>query len=265
MEILAYFASALIGISLGLIGGGGSILTVPVMVYLFGVNPLLATSYSLFIVGTTSLVGAWQNWRNHLVHIKTALIFGLSSITTVFIIRKFFIPFIPTHLFSLSGFQVSSNMVTMVLFALLMLAASISMISNKKNLQQAASPDSGNTFKLLFYGVGIGIATGLLGAGGGFLLIPALVMLLGLPMKEAIGTSLMIIALNSLVGFVADLGHFKIEWFFLLKVTAIAIAGLFSGIFLSTKIDGRKLKKGFGWFVLIMGGYIILNELLLKT
>ena len=119
MEILAYFASALIGISLGLIGGGGSILTVPVMVYLFGVNPLMATSYSLFIVGSTSLVGAYQNWRNNLVNLKTALLFGLSSIITVFIIRKFFIPLIPAHLFSISGFQVSSNMVIMILFALL--------------------------------------------------------------------------------------------------------------------------------------------------
>jgi len=264
MEILAYFASALIGISLGLIGGGGSILTVPVMVYLFGVNPLLATSYSLFIVGTTSLVGAYQNWKNNLININTALLFGLSSISTVFIIRKFFIPFLPTHLFSISGFQVTSNMMTMVLFALLMLAASFSMISEKKARQPDLSTPSGNALKVLLYGVGIGVTTGLLGAGGGFLLIPTLVILLGLPMKEAVGTSLMIIALNSLVGFAGDLGHFQIDWPLLLKVSAIAIAGVFLGTFLSSKIDGGKLKKGFGWFVFIMGGYIILKELFLK-
>jgi len=264
MEILAYFASALIGISLGLIGGGGSILTVPVMVYLFGVNPLMATSYSLFIVGSTSLVGAYQNWRNNLVNLKTALLFGLSSIITVFIIRKFFIPLIPAHLFSISGFQVSSNMVIMILFALLMVVASFSMISEKKVMAPGNFVLSSNTLRLLLYGVGIGIATGLLGAGGGFLLIPTLVILLGLPMKEAVGTSLMIIALNSLVGFAGDLGHFKIDWPFLLKVSAVAIAGVFFGIFLNTKVDGGKLKRGFGWFVFIMGSYIILKELFLN-
>ena len=264
MEILAYIASALIGISLGLIGGGGSILTVPVMVYLFGVNPLLATSYSLFIVGTTSLVGAYQNWRSNLVRIKTALLFGLPSIITIFSIRKFFISLIPVDLFSIFGFQVTSTMMTMVLFALLMIAASFSMVREKKTLKPDLSISSGNTFKLSFYGIAIGVVTGLLGAGGGFLLIPTLVILLGLPMKEAVGTSLMIIALNSLVGFVGDQGHFDINWPLLLKVTAIAITGVFLGNFLSKKIDGRKLKKGFGWFVFIMGGYIVLKELFLK-
>jgi uncharacterized membrane protein YfcA len=264
MEIIAYLASALIGISLGLIGGGGSILTVPVMVYFFGVNPILATSYSLFIVGTTSLVGAYQTFRNNLVNIKTALLFGISSITTVFIIRKFLVPVIPAHLFSIADFPVTSNMMTMVLFAVLMLVASFSMIKDKKRQTQDSTTHSANILKLLAYGVGIGLATGLLGAGGGFLLIPTLVILLGLPMKEAVGTSLMIIALNSLIGFTGDLGHFHIDWPFLLKVTAIAIAGVLSGIVLSKKIDGAKLKKGFGWFVFVMGGYILLNELLLK-
>lgn len=262
MEIIAYFASALIGISLGLIGGGGSILTVPVMVYLFGVNPLLATSYSLFIVGTTSLVGAYQNFRNNLVSIRTALLFGLSSIITVFVIRKFLVPILPTQLFSIGGFQVTLNMMTMVLFALLMLVASFSMIKDKAIIETKSPAYSGHTLRLLIYGVGIGFATGLLGAGGGFLLIPTLVILLGLPMKEAVGTSLMIIAMNSLVGFTGDLGHFQIDWLFLFKVTGIALAGLFFGIFLSKKVDGSKLKRGFGWFVLIMGGFILIKELL---
>lgn len=262
MEIIAYLASALIGISLGLIGGGGSILTVPVMVYLFGVNPLLATSYSLFIVGTTSLAGAYQNFRNNLVNIKTALLFGLSSIITVFGIRKFLVPILPTQLFSVGRFQVTSNMMTMVLFSLLMLVASFSMIKDKAVIETKSPAYSGHTLRLLVYGVGIGFATGLLGAGGGFLLIPTLVILLGLPMKEAVGTSLLIIAMNSLVGFTGDLGHFQIDWFFLFKVTGIALAGLFVGIFLSKKVDGSKLKKGFGWFVLIMGGFILIKELL---
>jgi uncharacterized membrane protein YfcA len=264
MEIIAYLASALIGVSLGLIGGGGSILTVPVMVYLFGVNPLLATSYSLFIVGTTSMVGAFQNLRNKLVNLKIALLFGLSSVTTVFIIRKFFVSLIPSQLFTISNFQVTSNIMTMLLFALLMLAASFSMIKDKLRLKSVVSTAPGSGWKLLIYGVSIGFVTGLLGAGGGFLLIPTLVIILGLPMKEAIGTSLMIIAFNSLVGFTGDLGHFNINWPFLLKVTAIALAGIFVGIFISSKIDGGKLKKGFGWFVLIMGGYILGKELILK-
>jgi uncharacterized membrane protein YfcA len=262
MEIIGYLASALIGISLGLIGGGGSILTVPVMVYLFGVNPILATSYSLFIVGTTSLVGAYQNFRNSLVNIKTSLLFGLSSITTVFIIRKFLVPSLPQHLFSINGFQVTLNMMTMVLFALLMLAASFSMIRDEKGAAPNLPTYSGHTSKLLIYGVGIGFATGLLGAGGGFLLIPTLVILLGLSMKEAVGTSLMIISMNSLLGFTGDLGHFQTNWPLLLKVTAIAIAGVFIGTFLSKKINGVKLKKGFGWFVLMMGAYILIKELL---
>lgn len=243
MEVIAYVASALIGISLGLIGGGGSILTVPVMVYLFGVNPLMATSYSLFIVGTTSLVGAYQNFRNNLVNIKIALLFALSSITTVFLIRKFIVPVIPTELFFIAGFQVTSNRLTMVLFALLMFVASFSMIKDKLIKEKKSPAYSEPTLRLLVYGVGIGFATGLFGAGGGFLLIPTLVILLGMPMKEAVGTSLMIIALNSLVGFTGDLGHFQIDWFFLLKITAIAMAGLFFGIFLSKKIVGSKLKR----------------------
>lgn len=265
MEIIAYLASAFIGISLGLIGGGGSILTVPVMVYLFGVSPLLATSYSLFIVGSTSLVGAYNNFRNGLVNIKTALLFGLSSITTVFLTRKFIIPAIPKHLFNIGNFEVTENIMTMVLFAILMLAASIAMIKDKKVVgPKTTEPASINLPKLLLYGVGIGIATGLLGAGGGFLLIPTLVILVGLPMKEAVGTSLLIIALNSLIGFTGDLGHFDIDWFFLLKIMAIAIVGIFIGGYLNKKIDGSKLKNGFGWFVLVMGLYIIIKEVFLK-
>lgn len=264
MEIAGYLASALIGISLGLIGGGGSILTVPVLVYLFGINPLLATSYSLFIVGLTSLIGSYNNFKNNLVSVKTAIYFGAASIITVFLTRKFLVPSIPHHLFTVAGFEFTSSVFTMVLFAILMLAASVSMIKNG-NL---AAPDKECTdcikfLKLLGYGVTIGIITGLLGAGGGFLLIPALVFLVKLPMKKAIGTSLLIIALNSLIGFAGDLGHFKIDWIFLLTLSTIAIAGIFMGGILGKKITGDKLKKGFGWFVLLMGIYILIKEIYL--
>lgn len=262
MEVVAYLASALIGISLGLVGGGGSILTVPVLVYLFGISPLLATSYSLFIVGSTSLVGAWQNYRNNQVQVKTALLFGLSSVTTVWLTRKFLIPVIPHHIASFDHFQLTERMLMMGLFAVLMVIAAIAMIRNGKDkTTECLAVKSPNLAKLMFFGVGIGLTTGLLGAGGGFLLIPTLVVLLGLPMKEAIGTSLFIIALNSLIGFSGDFGHFQIDWVFLLKITVIAIVGIFIGSNQSKKVDSRKLKIGFGWFVLVMGVYILTKEL----
>jgi uncharacterized membrane protein YfcA len=266
MQIFGYFASLLIGISLGLIGGGGSILTVPVLVYLFSVNPVLSTSYSLFIVGSTSLVGAFNNYLKGLVRIKTALLFGLSSITTVFLTRKILIARIPKNFDSIGNFQITESVLVMVLFAILMVVASLSMISgSKSDLKQANGGNSKiNLPKLLAYGIGIGFVTGLLGAGGGFLLIPTLVLLVKLPMKEAVGTSLFIIALNSLIGFTGDLGHFDIDWIFLFKITAIAIVGIFIGGALNKKIHGDHLKKGFGWFVIVMGIYIIAHEILAK-
>ena len=262
MEIAGYIASLFIGISLGLIGGGGSILTVPVMVYLFGVNPLLATSYSLFIVGSTSLVGAINNYRKGLVNIQTALYFGAASIVTVFITRKFVVPAIPHNLGTIAGFTLTSGLLTMLLFAVLMLLASVSMIREDNSTDMEQGPGQDIPFiKLLGYGVMIGLITGLLGAGGGFLLIPALVLLVRIPMKKAIGTSLLIIALNSLIGFTGDLGHFSIDWKFLIIITFIAIGGIVIGGLLSKKIPSEKLKKGFGWFVLIMGIYIIVKEI----
>lgn len=262
MEIIGYLASALIGISLGLIGGGGSILTVPVLVYLFGISPAVATSYSLFIVGSSSLVGAYRNYQKGWVNVKTAFLFGLSSITTVFLIRKFVITAIPETIADIRGVAITKSTLTMVLFAVLMLLASTSMIRGKKAAQKDESQRS--VFKLLLYGIGIGVVTGLLGAGGGFLIIPALVFFVGLSMKDAVGTSLLIIALNSLIGFTGDIGSYEIDWRFLTIIAAIAIGGIFIGGYIGKSIPGEKLKKGFGWFVLVMGGYIIIKELLLK-
>lgn len=263
MEIAGYIASAFIGLSLGLIGGGGSILTVPVMVYLFGVNPLLATSYSLFIVGSTSLVGAYNNYRKGFVNLKAALYFGAASIVTVFLTRKFIVPAIPENIATVYGFTITSAFLTMVLFAILMLLASVSMIKGDKSAAtEEECKDCIRFFRLLGFGMAIGLITGLLGAGGGFLLIPALVFLVKLPIKKAIGTSLLIIALNSLIGFTGDLGHFPINWNFLLIITMIAVAGIFVGGLLSKRIPAANLKKGFGWFVLVMGIYIIAREVL---
>ncbi|MEO6233474.1 MAG: sulfite exporter TauE/SafE family protein [Ferruginibacter sp.] len=263
MELLGFMLAALVGISLGLIGGGGSILTVPILVYLMGVNPILATSYSLFIVGSTSMVGAVNNYRKGFVSIKTALLFGLSSITTVFITRKIIMPMIPAVLFDKGHVHITQAMAIMVLFAILMLMASIAMIKDKDpqaNSSDANQKSTNPVPKLLSFGVLIGLATGFLGAGGGFLVIPALVIILKMPMKEAVGTSLLIIALNSLIGFTGDMGHFVIDWIFLIGITLIAIAGIFLGGYLAKKIEGDKLKKAFGWFVLVMGIYIFIKE-----
>lgn len=261
MEIAGYIASLLIGVSLGLIGGGGSILTVPVLVYLFGTSPTIAISYSLFIVGFTSLVGAYNNYRKGLVNFKTVLLFGSSSITTVFLARKFIIPFLPDVFFKIGTFEVHHALFVMVVFAILMVAASVSMIKNRT--VQAEQKAASSPLLLVLYGVLIGLVTGFLGAGGGFLLIPALVILMKLPMKEAIGTSLLIIALNSLIGFLGDIGRHPIDWLFISIVATIAIAGIFIGGYFNQKVNADKLKKGFGWFVLVMGIYIIIRETIL--
>lgn len=261
MEIVGYIASFLIGISLGLIGGGGSILTLPVLVYLFRVQPVLATAYSLFIVGSTSLIGAFPKYKQGLISLKTALIFGIPSIAAVYATRKFIVPGIPDTVFAVGEFEVTKSLLMMILFALLMVFASISMIRNKKQDHgTGAATQKFNYPLILAEGAFVGMLTGLVGAGGGFLIIPALVLFSKLPMKQAVGTSLLIIAAKSLIGFTGDLSNYEMDWQFLLIVTAIAIAGIFLGNWLSVKIASAKLKKGFGWFVLVMGVYIIVKE-----
>lgn len=268
MEIIGYISSIIIGISLGLIGGGGSILTVPVLVYLFGVEPMLATAYSLFIVGTSSLIGAVPKYKQGLISIKTAIVFGIPSIIAVFATRKLIVPAIPDEVFAVGGFVVTKAILMMILFAVLMVAASVSMIrDNKSKKEEVEAEQKFNYPMILIEGSIVGILTGLVGAGGGFLIIPALVMLSKLPMKMAVGTSLLIIAAKSLIGFIADASSNGgvMDWKLLGIVTSLAIVGIFIGNMLSKKIDGNKLKKGFGWFVLVMGVYIIINEIFLKT
>jgi uncharacterized membrane protein YfcA len=265
MEYFGYICSILIGVALGLIGGGGSILTVPVLVYLFSVEPVLATAYSLFIVGLTSAVGSLNYFQKGLVNIKTAVVFGIPSIIAVFLTRAYIVPAIPKEVFSVNDFVVTKSILLMLLFAVLMIAASYSMI--KKDTKQASTntePQKFNYPVILLEGAVVGILTGLVGAGGGFLIIPALVILSKLPMKEAVGTSLVIIAAKSLIGFFGEGGETVIDWQFLFTVSAFAIVGIFIGSYLSKKIDGAKLKPAFGWFVLIMGLYIIAKELFFK-
>ena len=260
MEIAGYLAAVLIGVSLGLIGGGGSILTVPVFVYLLHVQPVLATTYSLFVVGSCSLVGGARAYFKKLIDFQVVFYFGLPSLLSVFLVRWFLLPLIPDHLFTIGTLVVSKGVFLMVLFALLMLAAAVSMIRS-----DSKTPIPANGKKrmgaLIIQGLLIGAVTGLLGAGGGFLIIPALVLISRLPMKIAVGTSLTIMAISSYFGFFSTLSHYNINWPQLLSFTAIAAMGIFVGTALSDKIPGQSLKKGFGWFVLVIGLFILIREL----
>lgn len=263
MQILGYIAAIFIGLVLGFIGGGGSILTVPVLVYLMGLSPITATSYSLFVVGSSSLVGAISAKRKDLLDSKAVLMFGLPAIASVLATRAYVLPALPEVLFTVSGFVVSKDTAIMLLFAILMVAASVFMIKPQKYKPEEGDYSATTRYPMLILqGLLVGLLTGLLGAGGGFLIIPGLVLLGRLPMKMAIGTSLAIIAINSFIGFSVDLSHFAIDWKFLLPFTALAIGGIFLGGRLAKNIPGKKLKPAFGWFVLIMGIIIIGKELI---
>ncbi len=261
MSFAGYIAAALIGLSLGLIGGGGSILTIPVLVYLFGLQPAVATGYSLFIVGCTSLVGAVKNYKNGRVDISTAIYFGGASVVTVFITRKYLLHLIPEQLFTIGHTSFTKSLVIMILFAALMIITALKMIFDKYTEHPNEDIHSPKLLSIIVIGIGIGLLTGLLGAGGGFLIIPVLIFFFHLPMKKAIGTSLLIIALNSLIGFTGDLMNEKMNWQLLLSISAISIAGVLAGTKLNDKMNGASLRKGFGWFILILGVFIIAKEL----
>jgi hypothetical protein len=260
MEYFGYFGAFFIGIVLGLTGGGGSILTVPILVYLLGYNPVTATAYSLFIVGTTSAFATFYNFKKGIVQTKTALLFAIPSLIAVFITRKFIVPAIPEVLIQNSFFTLTKNTFLMVLFAVVMLLASLSML-RKKTVYEQNNTKEKNIILAIIQIMLVGILIGLVGAGGGFLIIPALIFIAKLPMKKAIGTSLLIIAINSLIGFTGDLTNTDIDWYFLIKFTSITITGVFMGIFLSKFVNEQQLKKGFGWFVLIMALFIFGKEL----
>lgn len=252
------------GITLGLIGGGGSILTVPILIYLFHVDTVLATGYSLFIVGLTSLVGSFSHINNKNVDFRTALIFGIPSIISVFFTRYYLLPKIPNNLLTIGSFVLSKEVALLALFAILMIAASYSMIKACKNCQEEANSETEVQYdyiKILLEGLIVGAVTGLVGAGGGFLIIPALVVFAKLPMKKAVGTSLIIIAIKSLIGFLGDISKDNsFDWEFLGIFSAVAIIGILLGSYLSKYVSNAKLKPSFGYFVLVMGIYILAKE-----
>ena len=258
MEILGYFFALIIGLIMGIIGGGGSILGVPIFVYLFDMNALTATTLSLFVVGVASAVGATGNAKQGNVDFKTVLLFGIPSVLSVIFVRKIILPHLPDPLFSIGTFPIEKNLFILVLFAALMLISSIKMIVGNQKIE--TTNQSPQYPMLVTQGIAVGMITGMIGAGGGFLIVPALVMLLNLEMKKAIGTSMMIISMNSLLGFLSS-QNTEINWQFLLIFTSIAVIGMLIGIQLAKKIDGKKLKPIFGWFVLMMGIYIIIKEI----
>jgi uncharacterized membrane protein YfcA len=263
MENLAgYLAAALIGVSLGLIGSGGSIITIPVLVYLFHIEPMQATAYSLFIVGTTSMVGGIRSTALKTVDFKSALLFSLPSTLAVYLTRHFLLPHIPSHLASIGDFMLTRDMALMLFFSIVMVLAAVRMIRDKPREEKEIAMSPRRFGIIMLQGFIVGIVTGIVGAGGGFLIIPALVLLVGLPMKKAVGTSLIVIAVNSLVGFMGDmhLVH-EIDFQLMIILSALAISGVFAGTFLSRFINGRNLKSGFGWFALTMAFFIMIREL----
>ena len=259
MEVFGYFGALAIGLILGLTGGGGSILTVPLLVYVLGYNPVTATAYSLFIVGTTSAFGAAQNYRKGFVDVKKGILFAIPSFTTVYLTRKYIVPALPDVLLETDFFSITKEMFLMVLFAIIMFFAALSML-RKKN--QDVTEEAPSTAKFILQTVLVGLLIGLVGAGGGFLIIPSLVFFAKLPMRKAVATSLLIIALNSLIGFTGDVQNMDINWTFLLIFTSISVIGIFIGIYLNKFLNDAQLKKGFGYFVLLMALFILSKELL---
>ncbi len=260
MEIAGYAAAVLIGLSLGLIGGGGSILTVPILIYFFHIEPVIATTYSLFVVGITSSAGALSHYRKGNVNFKITWLFGFPSLIAIFIMRKWVMPGIPHHLFNFWGFELTKPILIMLVFAGLMLAASISMISKEK--ANKGSDFSTNYMKLVLQSLIVGVITGFIGVGGGFLIIPSLVIFAGLPMKKAVGTSLMVMTISSLLGVLGDVSrHEPLNYTFLMTFSAFAVLGIIAGSYFAGYVNDVKLKPAFGWFVLIMGLFILVTTL----
>lgn len=268
LEVFGYLSALVIGISLGLIGGGGSILAVPVLAYLFMLDEKTATAYSLFIVGISALVGGFKQHLKGYVDWRTAIIFGIPSIIGVWLVRYFVVPVLPNIIFTSGDIEITRRMVMFGLFSILMIPAAISMLKSKQAIVVKGEGEGEVKYNyplIVIEGLVVGAITGMIGAGGGFLIIPALVLLAKVEMKMAIGTSLIIIAFKSVLGFLlGDALTMEIDWSFLFIVSATAVIGIFIGSYISNFIDGKKLKKGFGYFILIMAAFIFYMEFFVR-
>lgn len=265
-NFLGYISALIIGGTLGIFGGGGSILTVPVLVYLFHISPVMATAYSLFIVGTTTSVGAISQLRKRLVNFKAAITFSIPGITGTFLARRLLVPAIPENIFTINSYTLTKDTAILIFFSIIMLLASYSMIKGRKADIKAYidKNKAWNIPLIVACSFLIGIITGVVGAGGGFLIIPALVFLMNLEMKQAVATSILIIGVNSLMGFMGSfMSGLLLDFQFLILFTILTIAGILVGIYFAKNIPNQKLKPAFGWFVMFMGALIIFKESIL--
>ncbi|GAB4045742.1 sulfite exporter TauE/SafE family protein [Spirosoma litoris] len=261
-ELFGYASALVVGLVIGLAGGGGSILTIPIFVYIFSIPPILATTYSLFVVGSTSLVGSINHIWKKQVDLNVTAAFALPSFISVYLSRRFLVPALPDPLFQFEKFQLSKSDAILYFFAIVMVIAARAMIRSDRPEQGEAADGHPRYGSLALDGLAVGLLTGTIGAGGGFLIVPMLVLMAGLPIHRAVATSVLIIAVNSFVGFLGDIHHTGLNWNFLLPFTGLSIIGIFAGMYLARFVAPDRLKKGFGWFVLVVALYIISREIL---
>lgn len=256
MIIFGLFLAVFVGVTLGLVGSGGSILTVPIFVYIFGVDPVLATAYSLFAIGATSVLGGVKGFLNENVDMDKLLKFGVPSMISVFVTRKHIVPLIPDE-FHISSYIIPQETVLMVCFAIIMLFAAYAMMHEIKMPKQHFS-----FLSVVLKGAFVGSVTGIVGAGGGFLIIPALTNFFNLSMKKAVSTSLVLIAINSMLGLLGDWRRINLfDWNIVLIYTGLTIVGMFIGFYFSNKIDGKSLKKMFSVGIIIVAVLVLVEEL----
>lgn len=264
MIVAGYFAAVFIGLILGMIGAGGAVLAVPVLVYLFGISPTLSTAYSLFVVGVTAAIGAAMRYKVIIMHWRIALLFAAPSLTTIFLTRMYIVPTIPEVVLTVGSYELHKGPLLLIIFAVVMFFSAFSMIRHQQPEVAESKQASLNYGLLVLRNASIGVLFGLVGAGGGFLIVPALVLTMNLSMKHAVATSLLIVSINTMLGFLGDVANQAVDWSFLVGFCSISVAGMLLGSYLARGINSEYLKKGFGWFVLLMSLLILTKELFLS-